>query len=146
MKTCEQCYGQFQEKVPYAKYCNLKCRKKADRKRQSNRRRNDPVYKLKHAETEKRRYREKNNIKSDADLKIAPAGTGYLMKSGYRKIYKKKHPNAWKDGYVYQHVYVMSEFLGRPLGKNEIVYHKNGIRDDNGIENLVLGISSNPSK
>ena len=48
------------------------------------------------------------------------------------------HPNAQKGGYVFEHILVMSEFLDRPLHKNENVHHRNGFKDQNGINNLEL--------
>lgn len=43
-----------------------------------------------------------------------------------------------KGGYALEHRIIMSEHLGRPLQKNEFVYHKNGNRADNRIENLKV--------
>lgn len=58
--------------------------------------------------------------------------------SGYLKELAKGHPAADKAGYVMQHRLVMERQLGRFLGKDEHVHHKNGKRDDNRPENLEL--------
>lgn len=58
--------------------------------------------------------------------------------AGYLKQLAKGHPAADKNGYVMQHRLVMETVLGRFLGRNERVHHKNGVRDDNRPENLEL--------
>lgn len=64
---------------------------------------------------------------------------------GYVLTFKKGHPNASSKGSINVHTLVMSEYLGRPLRKNETVHHKNGIRDDNRIENLELWHRGHPA-
>lgn len=66
-------------------------------------------------------------------------------KDGYVVI---KQPNAihpTSRGWLKEHVYVMSEHLGRPLLPHENVHHVNGVRDDNRLENLELWSTSQPS-
>ena len=70
--------------------------------------------------------------------------------NGYRVVYQPDHPNAmssdsWK-GYVYEHIYVMSKEIDRPLCKGEVVHHLDGNRDNNRKSNLILLTSSHHSR
>lgn len=55
----------------------------------------------------------------------------------------KGHPNAQKHG-ILEHVLIMSEHLGRPIKPGETIHHKNGIRDDNNLDNLELWTKNHP--
>ena|SRR3990167_9417979 len=57
---------------------------------------------------------------------------------GYILICNPKHPFSNNKGYVREHRLVMERHIGRYLNSNEVVHHKNGIKDDNRIENLEL--------
>lgn len=58
---------------------------------------------------------------------------------GYVYIYYPDHPNATIGRvYIAEHVLVMSQHLGRPLTKEEVVHHIDLIKDNNTIDNLAL--------
>lgn len=89
------------------------------------------------------------NKHGDPLYKSSPAtrrkSKGLTVKGGYVRLYLPEHPNARKDGFVSEHTVVMAEHIGRPLFPEENVHHKNGVRDDNRIENLELWTKAQPA-
>jgi hypothetical protein len=64
--------------------------------------------------------------------------------AGYLLVWAPEHPEANSFNRVQEHRLVMEEHLGRYLFPDETVHHKNGIRDDNRLENLELWSKRHP--
>ena len=58
-------------------------------------------------------------------------GKGYSIIKGYKRWHRYGIQKL-------DHRVIMEEYLGRKLKDREIVHHKNGIRIDNRIENLLV--------
>jgi HNH endonuclease len=65
-------------------------------------------------------------------------GGRHAMESGYIRVWRPQHPHADVNGYVYEHVLVACQALGKALPPKAEVHHVNGRRADNAPQNLVI--------
>lgn len=61
-----------------------------------------------------------------------------IDKDGYVLIYNPSHQFCDKNGYVREHRLKIEKKIGRLLTKEEIVDHKNGVKNDNRLSNLRI--------
>ena len=80
--------------------------------------------------------RRRNGIDMDKDPRPKERN---ITRHGYVQI---KIPGRRKR--IMEHRYVMEQHLGRALFKHEEIHHKNGVKDDNRLENLELWNTSQP--
>jgi len=95
---------------------------------------NDPIYR------DARSYGENHHSWKGGRIRVF---------GGYIRVWvDSKHPfyqmSICSGGshYIPEHRLVMAEHLGRPLEPYETVHHKNGVPDDNRIENLELRLGA----
>ena len=88
-----------------------------------------------------------NAIRKKASrLNLRKEIVGRTNVAGYVYVMDKENPESIPRGYILEHRKVMSEHIGRPLAKDEIIHHRNGNKSDNRIENLQIMTQSEHSK
>ena len=119
LKTCIQCGSEFSVR-PYreksAKFCSSSCNTKWKWK--------NKVF-----------LNNRNQLKG-SEHKMWKGGVKKLH--GYVLIYSPNHPNKDKQGYVREHRLVVEREIGRYLMKDEVIHHKNGLKNDNRLLNLEV--------
>jgi hypothetical protein len=75
--------------------------------------------------------------KSEATRLATPRGQQHHSWNNGRTIDNNGYVILYPDKRL-EHVVVMEQLLGRPLTKQEVVHHMNGVRDDNRPDNLYL--------
>jgi hypothetical protein len=142
---CEECGIEFTAKNQKFPRCS-KCQYRFYRDKIPER--HSAFYKKRYKEISENRslkLRESLGLPKDAILrgkKLRPEG--YKNPKGYIQVFFiSEDGKTYK--YKYQHVLVMEKSLGRSLFPGETVHHKNGVRDDNRIENLELWNKGQPA-
>lgn len=71
-------------------------------------------------------------------LNYTPNWNRQSTSTGYKVVHCPDHPRAWKTGYVYVHIIVAEEKIGRLLKDGEVVHHKDENKFNNNPENLEV--------
>jgi hypothetical protein len=116
---CKECGNEFISKNKNRIYCSRKCSNKETARihRETRKGSANPAWKGGRVYTSR----------------------GYIRVNGTNHPYREKRHNS-----IFEHRLVMEKIIGRYLTEDEIVHHKNGVRDDNRPENLELCVKFQP--
>ena len=130
-RRCQMCGGTFTSKEAKAKFCSHACSNRARRKHHPK-----PCGRCGGMFTPKDAQ---STFCSNACAgKARRSGRSWKDPYGYIMRYEPEHPMASRRGRLFEHRWVMANHLGRPLLPDEIVHHRNGVKDDNRIDNLAV--------
>ena len=134
-RACLFCGDQFrasnsQIKKGGGKYCSLKCVKKCPKHRKT-------ILKSGFQKGWKSPNKGKKFPERGGENHHGWKGGRSKRPDGYVYVLVPNHPQT-KRKYILEHRLVMEKHIGRYLERWEIVHHRNGIRDDNRIENLEI--------
>jgi endogenous inhibitor of DNA gyrase (YacG/DUF329 family) len=62
----------------------------------------------------------------------------FIIKKGYKKILIPNHPRSDGKGYVFEHIIILENKLGRPLKNGEVGHHIDKNKRNNDPENLSV--------
>ena len=143
--ACAYCKTVFQPKNSTAKYCSMPCRN-ADIKKPPISKECPACKSTFQTRWQKQVCCSQTCARAHDSARLGNGnwkGGRNKINTGYWKVLAKDHPAADKNGYVLEHRIVLEKQMGRYLHDRERVHHKNGVRDDNRLENLELWLVPN---
>lgn len=141
LKSLDEYHKSTRSKSGLQNTCKICLNKRSDLYRDNN-----PEFYEKLLERNRKKYRIKHGLDVDIPRIRSKRGQGSYSAKGYVVLrHRKDNPYiTTKSGDIFEHHYIMAQHLGRSIKKGETVHHKNGIRDDNRLENLELWSRNHP--